>query len=429
MGGYTWRFSKMEPDDSSSATSAAQSPQSQQLGGVDSIITVAVSAGTDDEESFPRPPDSIIRSERVAASQPAQSDPLRHFIAGAIGGSTAAALLSPLDIVRTRLQSAGSAKMRPDRLFLHIYRAEGLLAFYRGLVPTILGVGPSRAMYFGFFSHAKNELTARDPAWSGAPLHLTSALAAGIATNSLMSPWWVVRLRLQLQTTPVEPVWAKMRARMHSSLAQPLLDAPGAVARHTTAAVVPSAAVATASPPIGSGYLGVADAVRRIYREEGFRAFYRGLTASYLGVLETGLQFAIYGAVKEAIIRDRYASTLEQLRAARAAEVAMGRDSAPIERAEVTRAAYGGSAAFLNSAISKLIASVATYPHEVVRTRLREQRTGALRYAGIVDCVVRVAREEGARGLYGGMSVHLLRTVPNATILLWVVERMVGGGV
>ena len=33
------------------------------------------------------------------------------------------------------------------------------------------------------------------------------------------------------------------------------------------------------------------DAVRRIYREEGLRAFFRGLSVSYLGLTETAIQF------------------------------------------------------------------------------------------------------------------------------------------
>ena len=41
-------------------------------------------------------------------------------------------------------------------------------------------------------------------------------------------------------------------------------------------------------------YGGIIDAVRRIYREEGFKAFFRGLSVSYLGLLETAIQFTWY---------------------------------------------------------------------------------------------------------------------------------------
>ncbi len=43
----------------------------------------------------------------------------------------------------------------------------------------------------------------------------------------------------------------------------------------------------TQSPPLdytqGLAYKGTWDCVKRVYREEGFRGFYKGLTASYLG--------------------------------------------------------------------------------------------------------------------------------------------------
>ena len=345
--------------------------------------------------------------------------PMRHFVAGAVGGSLAAVVLSPLDILRTRLQSQHAVRMRPDRLLLHIVRTEGAVGLYRGLVPTILGVGPSRALYFGFYSYAKQVGGEHSGwGWRGAPLHLAAAVVSGLATNTLMSPWWVIRLRLQLQTTPVRPLhlrlreqWAAWRgggggggsvgAGAGGSLQRPALS------HHP----LPSA-----------GYTGIVDCALRIYREEGARAFYRGLTASYLGVFETALQFALYGWMKEAIIEQRSASAEAALRRGG------GEGSPGPSRADISRAAYSGGWAFLASATSKLLASAATYPHEVIRTRMREQRGDeAIKYRTILQSCRTVWAEEGARGLYGGMSVHLLRTVPNAAILVWVVEHWVEG--
>jgi solute carrier family 25 protein 33/36 len=66
---------------------------------------------------------------------------------------------------------------------------------------------------------------------------------------------------------------------------------------------------------------------------------------------------------------------------------------------------------------AKLIAAAVTYPHEVVRTRLREQRGQNSRYTGFIQCLSLIAKEEGVKGLYGGMGAHLLRVVPNAAIM------------
>ena len=73
---------------------------------------------------------------------------------------------------------------------------------------------------------------------------------------------------------------------------------------------------------------------------------------------------------------------------------------------------------------AKLFAAVITYPHEVVRTRLRQAPVikvaggkAEMKYTGLVQCFMTVGREEGIAGLYGGMTPHLLRVVPSAAIM------------
>ena len=108
----------------------------------------------------------------------------------------------------------------------------------------------------------------------------------------------------------------------------------------------------------------------------------------------------LYGYIKDQII-------------ARELERKLPPDGVPEQHVTGMRAAvFTDAHAFVTGAVSKLIASAATYPHEVIRTRMREKRTmGSTRYSSIFRTVVTVASEEGVRGLYGGMSVHLLRTV------------------
>ena len=78
-----------------------------------------------------------------------------------------------------------------------------------------------------------------------------------------------------------------------------------------------------------------------------------------------------------------------------------------------------------------MTASLATYPHEVVRTRLQTQRRlllqpGAPRKrSGIVRTTAKILHFEGWRGLYKGLSVNLIRTVPNSAVTMLTCEKTI----
>jgi len=140
----------------------------------------------------------------------------------------------------------------------------------------------------------------------------------------------------------------------------------------------------------------------QIYRAQGVRGFYRGLSASLLGVTEGTIQWSLY----------------EQFKLV--ARVDPARPDDPAAGASWRTSAAAGAA--------KLVATVITYPHEVVRTRLRQPipAGGTARYTSLVQSFRRVLAEEGWRALYGGMSAHLLRVIPNAAAMFYVYETCVG---
>lgn len=61
---------------------------------------------------------------------------------------------------------------------------------------------------------------------------------------------------------------------------------------------------------------------------------------------------------------------------------------------------------------------------QVVRTRLRQApyENGHLKYTGLLQCFKLVWKEGGMVALYGGMTPHLLKTIPNATIMFGMYE-------
>eukprot|EP00835_Amoeboradix_gromovi_P006013 NODE_638_length_5673_cov_0.212953.p3 type:complete len:265 gc:universal NODE_638_length_5673_cov_0.212953:1553-759(-) len=117
---------------------------------------------------------------------------------------------------------------------------------------------------------------------------------------------------------------------------------------------------------------------KELYREKGLRAFYVGAGVSTFGTMESAIQFGIYEELK----KFEYST-------------------------------------FVSGSISKLIASALMYPHEVIRTRLRQRNA---QYSGILNTALRIVREEGYLNLYSGCTAHLMRTVPNAAIMLTCYE-------
>uniref|UniRef100_A0A668RFB6 Solute carrier family 25 member 36 n=1 Tax=Oreochromis aureus TaxID=47969 RepID=A0A668RFB6_OREAU len=127
-----------------------------------------------------------------------QRDTLVHLFAGGCGGTVGAILTCPLEVVKTRLQSssitlyvsevqlstvngASVARVSPPGP-LHclklILEREGPRSLFRGLGPNLVGVAPSRAIYFAAYSTAKEKLNGvLEP--DSTQVHMVSAGMAG----------------------------------------------------------------------------------------------------------------------------------------------------------------------------------------------------------------------------------------------------------
>jgi solute carrier family 25 protein 33/36 len=62
---------------------------------------------------------------------------------------------------------------------------------------------------------------------------------------------------------------------------------------------------------------------------------------------------------------------------------------------------------------------------QVIRTRLRQPMVdGRVKYTGLVQSFRLVLAEEGAKALYGGLSAHLMRVIPNAAVMYSIYEAV-----
>ncbi|KAI0419107.1 mitochondrial carrier domain-containing protein [Xylaria grammica] len=314
-----------------------------------------------------------------------------YFFAGATGGMTASILTAPLDVLKTRLQSdfyqaqlrnarvaASQAHLSPLRLAsyhlaetIHIlrdvYRIEGWRALFKGLGPNLVGVIPARSINFYVYPMGKrtySEWTGLGP--TNPIIHLASAITAGIATGTATNPIWLVKTRLQLDKNNAERKGDVSARRYRNSW----------------------------------------DCIKQVMRNEGPRGFFKGLSASYLGVTETTAQWVMYEELKRRLrLREEHI-------------IASGREKTWWDHTvNWTGNAMGAGAA-------KGLAAILTYPHEVARTRLRQapMADGHPKYTGLVQCFKLVWKEEGFIGLYGGLTPHLMRTIPSAVIMFGMYE-------
>eukprot|EP00096_Caligus_rogercresseyi_P007217 TRINITY_DN25018_c0_g1_i1.p1 TRINITY_DN25018_c0_g1~~TRINITY_DN25018_c0_g1_i1.p1 ORF type:complete len:296 (+),score=52.16 TRINITY_DN25018_c0_g1_i1:175-1062(+) len=80
--------------------------------------------------------------------------PAKTIVAGGIAGMTLWTLIFPADVIKSRLQVSG-ATTPMYRMAMDIYRKEGLLALYNGLLPTLIRTFPASGVLFLTYEYSK----------------------------------------------------------------------------------------------------------------------------------------------------------------------------------------------------------------------------------------------------------------------------------
>ncbi|CEP64132.1 Mrx21p LALA0_S10e03180g [Lachancea lanzarotensis] len=197
----------------------------------------------------------------------------QRLTSGAACGFCSVLATYPLDLVRTRLsiqtanlknlQSAATAKttiVRPPgvwRLLVTTYTQEGGIAgLYRGFWPTSIGVVPYVSLNFTVYEQLRELIpTGVDPTWATIYKLSIGAVSGGVA-QTITYPFDLLRRRFQV--------------------------------------------LAMNQNALGYRYTGILDALRTIGRTEGFKGYYKGLTANLFKVVpSTAVSWVVYEAIRE----------------------------------------------------------------------------------------------------------------------------------
>ncbi|XP_023712752.1 calcium-binding mitochondrial carrier protein Aralar1 isoform X3 [Cryptotermes secundus] len=263
------------------------------------------------------------------------------FTLGSIGGAVGATAVYPIDLVKTRMQNQRTGSFIGELMYRNsfdcckkVIRHEGFFGLYRGLVPQLMGVAPEKAIKLTVNDFVRDKFMDKN---GNLPLYgeIISGACAGGSQVIFTNPLEIVKIRLQvageiasgtkisalnvvkelglfgmykgakacfLRDVPFSAIYFPAYAHTKVKLADengynsPLtLLFAGAIAGVPAASLVtPADVIKTRLQVVARAgqttYTGVLDAAKKIYKEEGLRAFWKGATAR---VFRSSPQFGV----------------------------------------------------------------------------------------------------------------------------------------
>lgn len=262
---------------------------------------------------------------------------LSSLLPGAIGGINLVLVGHPFDLVKVRLQTSTNPSL--PHCLKKIYHSGGIMGFYQGVTAPLLGVIPIFALYYGVYKLSKDHLLAAQKLKTERATVLAATLAAGI-TAVVSCP--AERLKILLQVAPSYQ---------------------------------------------NTGLKGIWLLSQMLYRSDGVRAFYRGLSVMLLREVPSSIiYFSSYEYIK---------CGLKSLAAPDEKERASPGSIAPI----IVAGGLAGMCSWLATAPLDTLKSIRQ--SEIPRSPLP-----------IWTLVALIWRKEGMRGFYRGSVPALARAFP-----------------
>ncbi|KNC98752.1 uncharacterized protein SPPG_05734 [Spizellomyces punctatus DAOM BR117] len=284
------------------------------------------------------------------------------FAISAMAPAGAVVFTNPFDTAKVRLQLQGERLRQAQKAgataaaeaqvvyknsfdtIYKIYINEGIKGLQKGLTPAVLREGSKNLFRIGMFDPIMNTL--HDPAQGKAPgwKRMIAGSICGVMGAVSCNPFELVKTRLQ------------------------------------------SAAKGKIAVGHQHNYNGTWDALRTIWKEDGFRGLYRGSVLSMgRSVFGSGSNLAAYSMMKDHLISERKWA-----------------DNAWLD--------------MVCGLASGVVSCICMNPIDVTRTRYYNQpyQNGkGVIYANGLDAIKKIAKNEGLTAFYKGFTTHFLRIGPH----------------
>ncbi|GLT85564.1 hypothetical protein SLE2022_037510 [Rubroshorea leprosula] len=283
---------------------------------------------------------------------------VRELIAGGAAGAFAKTAVAPLERVKILLQTRteGFQSLGVYQSLKKVLKHEGVLGFYKGNGVSVLRIVPYAALHFMTYEQYRLWILNNYPALGSGPV--VDLLAGSVAGGTAV-----------LCTYPLDLARTK--------LAYQVGDTRGSLSCGVKSVY---------SRPM---YGGIKDVLTTVYKEGGVRALYRGVGPTLTGILPyAGLKFYIYEELKSHVPEEH-------------------------QKCIVMRLSCG--------ALAGLLGQTFTYPLHVVRRQMQVESLqpsvqGDTRYRNTMEGLTTIARNQGWKQLFAGLSINYIKIVPSVAI-------------
>ncbi|KAL2346561.1 hypothetical protein Fmac_000561 [Flemingia macrophylla] len=283
---------------------------------------------------------------------------VKELIAGGFAGALSKTAVAPLERVKILWQTrtAGFHSIGVYQSLNKILKHEGFQGLYKGNGASVIRIVPYAALHFMTYERYKSWILNNCPELGTGPfIDLLAGSAAGGTSVLCTYPLDLARTKLAYQVADTrENIKDGMKGVQYQSA--------------------------------NNGIKGV---LTSVYKEGGFRGLYRGAGPTLTGILPyAGLKFYMYEKLKTHVPEEHQNGILMRLSC---------------------------------GALAGLFGQTLTYPLDVVK---RQMQVGRLqnaareedRYKNTLDGLRKIARNQGWRQLFHGVSINYIRIVPSAAI-------------